>query len=113
MDNGLSNGQAQTGMSGAAAGFVNAVEAFANVRQVLRRNAGAGVPNRDCGRVFVSARANANLAVIVVVVDGIGKEVSNDLGEAVGVALADSGSKVGMDADAALRGERLNQSEAV
>ena len=50
---------------------------------------------------------------IVVVVDGVGEEVGEDLREAVGVAVAGVGGEVGCDAEATFVGEWSHQFESV
>ena len=88
-DDGFGDGEAEAAVAGGTAGFVGAVEAVEDVRQVGLGDARAGVCDGECGGAVVAVGADADLAAVVVVVDGVGEEVGDDLSKAVRVTLAE------------------------
>ena len=76
LDNGLANGEAQTGAAiGARAGFISAIEAFEHVRKVFRGNALACVGHRNHCRTLFGTRLHADLPILAVVMDRVGQKI--------------------------------------
>jgi hypothetical protein len=61
------------------------------------------------GRIHSQLGFPSDLALVAVILDGIRKQVSDDLGDAVRVASDFDGSEVGLDLNSALRSERPDQ----
>src|SRR6267143_1325294 len=73
----LDDGQAEARAAGfARAAAVDAVEALGEPRQMLRRDAGAGVLHREGGAVGSLAPGEAHLAAVRRVADGIADQVA-------------------------------------
>jgi len=111
---GFANGQAKSGAAiGAGAGFVSAVKALEDVRGFLSGNSHAGVGNCEQSDSIFGSRADADFAVWLVIVNGVGDEVGDDLAELVGVAAGFSGREIALDLDAALPGERAQAFDGI
>ena len=111
---GFANGQTKSGASvGAGAGFVSAVKALEDVRDFLRGNSHAGVGNLEHSGAVFGAGADADFAVRLVIVNGVGDEVGDDLAEVVGVAESFSGREIAVDLESALPGERTEAFDGV
>ena len=112
--NGFANGQTQSGASiGAGARFVSAVKTLEDVGDFLSGNSHAGVGNREHSNAVFGASADADFAVRLVIVKGVGNEVGDDLAEVVGVAAGFSGRETALDLDAALPGERAQAFDGI
>ena len=105
MHDGLGNGETEAAMTGGGSRFVAAMEAFENVRQIFGGNSRAGVGDDECRRtVFILAR-HPDFAALMVVFDGVGKQVGDDLREPVGIAATYCGGKIGADLNPTFGGE--------
>ena len=84
IDDGFAYRQTQSEATiGTGARFVGAVKTLEDVGKIFGGDSLAGVGDGQHGAAVFRLSADANFAVRLVVVDGVGKEVRDDLGEAV------------------------------
>jgi len=89
LHDGFADREAEAAVAGGA-GLVGAVETPEDVRQVLSGNAGTGIADGECGGAVVALFHDADFAAVVVVADGVAKEVRDDLRDGPGVAEDDA-----------------------
>ena len=112
-DDGFADGEAKTVAAvGGGAGFVGAEESLEESRQILRRDAGAGVADGEHGGGGFRMGGHADFSAVPVVVDGIAQEVRDDLADAVGVAMCRSGREFAVELDVPSGGERTDEFDA-
>src|SRR5207244_2209928 len=92
-------------------GFVGAIKAFEDMRQVFGRNALAGVGYRENNRAGLRLGREAHFAAFVVVLDGIGEEVSDHLGDSLRIADTFKRGKIRVNCDVVLLRQWTNQIE--
>src|SRR5439155_3681781 len=104
----------QAGTSvGAAAGRVGAPEALEDVREGFGGNSLAVVGDNEDRSVVILLRGDADLAPVVIVVDGVGQQVCDYQRETIGIADTLGNRQVRLDGDAALCCQRANQFDAL
>ena len=90
IDDGFADGEAEAVVVGAAgAGGFGAVEAVEEMREVFFGDAGAVVGDGEQGVAVLTLRGDCD--AIAGVLDGVGEQVSDDLTEALAIALTDDG----------------------
>lgn len=113
VDDCLTDGEPEAGVTVArGTRFVAAEKAFEDVGQVIGRNPLSAVLDLQDRTSVFEARSDFNPPVELIELDGVGEEVGDDLGNAVGVAESRSGRQVGGDGDGLFLGEGSDQINA-